>query len=154
MWIRLRQISIVAADLRAVSLDLGSVLGLEPCFTDPGVKVFGLKNMLWPIGSQFLEVVTPIAPGTAGGRYMDRRGGDSGYMVITQVDDIARRRARAAEDRQCCHPHTADLESLRNHSPTAHLATVLPTPQAVHHDPGQIPQVLASYVHRQRLEAD
>lgn len=97
MWIRLRQIAVVAADLRKTAVDLGSVLGLEACFTDPGVKQFGLKNTLWPIGTQFLEVVTPITDGTAAGRYRERRGGDTGYMVITQVDDVARRRARAAE---------------------------------------------------------
>ncbi len=97
MWIRLRQIAVVAADLHRTGLDIGTVLGAEACFTDPGVKQFGLKNTLWPIGTQFLEVVTPIADNTAGGRYMTRRGGDTGYMVITQVDDVARRRARAAE---------------------------------------------------------
>lgn len=97
MWIRLRQIAVVAADLRKTAVELGSVLGLEACFTDPGVKQFGLKNTLWPIGTQFLEVVTPISDGTAAGRYRERRGGDTGYMVITQVDDVARRRARAAE---------------------------------------------------------
>ncbi|MFT7602146.1 MAG: hypothetical protein ACI8TP_005112 [Acidimicrobiales bacterium] len=97
MWIRLRQIAVVTADLQKTAMDIGSVLGLEACFTDPGVKPFGLKNTLWPIGTQFLEVVTPITDDTAGGRYMERRGGDSGYMVITQIDDVARRRERAAE---------------------------------------------------------
>ena len=97
MWIRLRQIAVVAGDLHKTALDIGAVLGIEACFTDPGVTRFGLKNTLWPIGSQFLEVVTPIADDTAGGRYMTRRGGDTGYMVITQVDDIARHRERAAE---------------------------------------------------------
>ncbi len=97
MWIRLRQIAVVTEDLRTSALDIGTVLGVEPCYSDPGVKQFGLKNLLWPIGTQFLEVVTPIVDDTAGGRYMRRRGGDSGYMFITQVDDIARRRARAAE---------------------------------------------------------
>lgn len=97
MWMRLRQIAVVVADLREAALDIGSVLGLEACYTDPGVGRFGLKNTLWPIGTSFLEVVTPIAEGTAGGRYLQRRGGDTGYMVITQVDDVARRRARAAE---------------------------------------------------------
>jgi len=97
MWIRLRQIAVVTEDLRKSALDIGTVLGVEACFTDPGVKTFGLKNMLWPIGTQFLEVVTPIADNTAGGRYIQRRGGDSGYMIITQVDDVARRRMRADE---------------------------------------------------------
>lgn len=97
MWIRLRQIAIVAEDLQAAAADLGTILGLEACYTDPGVKVFGLKNALWPVGSQFVEVVTPITEGTAGGRYLERRSGDGGYMVINQVDDVARRRERAAE---------------------------------------------------------
>ena len=97
MWIRLRQIAVVAQDLYETGLDIGTVLGVEPCFTDAGVGIFGLKNMLWPIGDQFLEVVTPTQSNTAAGRYRDRRGGDTGYMVITQVDDVEARRQRAAE---------------------------------------------------------
>ena len=89
MWMRLRQIAVVASDLQKVGAEITGVLGAEACFTDPGVKQFGLKNTLWPIGTQMLEVVTPITDGTAGGRYIERRGGDGGYMVITQVDDVA-----------------------------------------------------------------
>jgi len=36
----------------------------------------GLHNFLMPVGSNFLEVVAPSREGTAGGRYLDRRGGD------------------------------------------------------------------------------
>ncbi len=97
MWMRLRQIAVVTEDLRESAVDIGAVLGVEACHVDPGVATFGLKNTLWPIGTQFLEVVTPFQDGTAGGRYMDRRGGDSGYMFICQVDDVARRRQRAEE---------------------------------------------------------
>lgn len=32
-----------------------------------------------------------------GGRYFARRGGDSGYMIITQCEDHAPRKARAAQ---------------------------------------------------------
>ncbi len=93
MWIRLRQIAVTTADLARTSADVQCILGVEPCFTDPGVGTFGLKNVLWPLGTQFLECVTPIQPGTAAGRYQQRRGGDTGYMVITQVSDVAARRA-------------------------------------------------------------
>lgn len=92
MWIRLRQIAVSTADLRKTSVDLQTVLGIEPCHTDPGVGIFGLKNVLWPIGTQFVECVTPTKPDTAAGRYQHRRGGDTGYMVITEVDDVAARR--------------------------------------------------------------
>ncbi|WP_419841397.1 hypothetical protein [Candidatus Poriferisodalis sp.] len=93
MWMRLRQIAVTTADLARTAADVQSVLGVEPCFTDPGVGVFGLKNVLWPIGTQFLECVTPTRPETAAGRYQQRRSGDTGYMVITQVSDVSARRA-------------------------------------------------------------
>ena len=93
MWIRLRQIAVVTSDLLKTALDIQTALGVEACHTDPGVGVFGLKNTLWPIGNQFLECVTPITADTAGGRYIERRGGDTGYMVINQVDDVASRLA-------------------------------------------------------------
>ena len=62
-------------------------MGISVCYRDPGVGYFGLENALFPIGNQLLEVVSPIEENTAGGRYLDRRGGDGGYMVITQCDD-------------------------------------------------------------------
>ena len=93
MWIRLRQIAVTTADLRKTAADIQTVLGVEPCYTDPGVGEFGLKNVLWPIGTQFVECVTPTQADTAAGRYQQRRGGDTGYMVITEVDDGPARRA-------------------------------------------------------------
>lgn len=97
MWLRLRQIAFVARELRPVVDDLCAVLGINACYIDPGVATFGLENTLMPVGNQFIEVVAPVTDGTAGGRYLDRRGGDGGYMVITQTDAHSRRRARAAE---------------------------------------------------------
>jgi hypothetical protein len=97
MWLRLRQIALVANQLAPVAEDLCDILGLEIGYRDPGVKVFGLENALFPVGNQFIEVVAPIQPNTAGGRYLERRKGDGGYMVITQCDDHAPRKRRVAE---------------------------------------------------------
>ena len=94
MWLRLRQIAGVAEKLQPVEDDLTDVLGIEVCYRDPGVGHFGLENALFPIGNQLLEVVAPVEEQTAGGRYLKRRGGDSGYMVITQCDDHPPRRRR------------------------------------------------------------
>ena len=94
MWLRLRQIAGVAEKLQPVEEDLTAVLGIRVCYRDPGVGYFGLENALFPIGNQLLEVVAPVKEGTAGGRYLERRGGDGGYMVITQCDDHPPRRAR------------------------------------------------------------
>jgi hypothetical protein len=92
--IRLRQICLVARRLEPVVEELRSVLGLEVCHRDPGVGKYGLENALFPVGDSFLEVVAPVREGTTAGRYLDRRGGDGGYMVITQCDDLAPRRKR------------------------------------------------------------
>jgi catechol 2,3-dioxygenase-like lactoylglutathione lyase family enzyme len=97
MRMRLRQIVMVAADLAAAEDRIERELGLERCFRDPGVATFGLRNALFPIGDQFLEVVSPTQPGTTAGRQIDRRGGDSGYMVIIEVDDLDALRRRFDE---------------------------------------------------------
>ena len=92
---RLRQIALVAHDLRAACEDVVAVLGLGPSYADPGVGHFGLANAVWPIGDTFLEVVSPRQAATTAGRLLDKRGGDGGYMTIFQVDEIAEARARA-----------------------------------------------------------
>jgi len=97
MWLRLRQVALVAAKLEPAVEQFREVLGLEVCFRDPGVGSFGLENALMPIGNTLLEIVAPIQENTAGGRYLERRGGDGGYMVITQCDEHAPRKRRVEE---------------------------------------------------------
>lgn len=107
-YLRLRQVCLVAHDLAKTETDITQVLGLEVCHRDPNVGRYGLENFLVPIGTSFLEVVAPIRPGpeTAAGRYLERRKGDGGYMVIMDCDDVAPWRAhmgtvgvRLVEDR-------------------------------------------------------
>ena len=86
MSLTLRQICLVARELQPAVDDLKNILGLEVCYVDPEVKVFGLENALLPVGTNFIEVVSPIQENTAAGRYLNRRGGDGGYMIITQAD--------------------------------------------------------------------
>src|SRR6266446_3047657 len=97
MWLRLRQIALIARELQPIVDGMHEILGLEVGYRDPGVKVFGLQNAIFPVGNQFIEVVSPIQEGTAGGRYLERRRGDGGYMVICQCDDHAPRKRRVAE---------------------------------------------------------
>lgn len=89
MWLRVRQIALIARELAPVVDDIREVFGLEVAYRDPQVAAFGLENTVFPVGNQFLEVVAPTREGTAGGRYLDRRNGDGGYMVICQCDDHA-----------------------------------------------------------------
>src|SRR3712207_5616716 len=95
--VRLRQAVLVAAELEPVAARLRDELGLGEAFADPGVGEFGLENAVFALGDQFLEVGAPTRPGTAAGRYLERRGGDGGYMLIFQLDDLDSARSRAAE---------------------------------------------------------
>jgi hypothetical protein len=92
---RLRQVALVAREIEPAVEALRSVLGLGDPFRDPGVAEFGLRNAVMPLGDDFLEVVSPVQPGTSAGRWLERHG-DGGYMVILQVEDLARERQRLA----------------------------------------------------------
>ena len=118
---RLRQAVLVARELEPAVALLRSELGLAEPYRDPGVAEFGLENAVFAIGDCFLEVVSPLREGTAAGRYLERSGGDGGYMLIFDLPDLEGARARAArrgvrvvwqidlEDISTTHLHPRDM---------------------------------------------
>jgi hypothetical protein len=79
-----------------VAGELRHAFGWAPPFHDPGVGEFGLTNAVFAAGDTFVEVVAPVQAGTTAGRYLERRGGDGGYMAIFQVPDLTAARRRVA----------------------------------------------------------
>jgi Glyoxalase-like domain len=118
---RLRQVVIAARDLETTVGHLTAVLGIAVSFRDPGVAEFGLVNAVMPVGDTFLEVVSPVAATAPARRFLDRRGGDGGYMVMLQserLDDDRRRIAALGvrvvwqldlDDIRDTHLHPADV---------------------------------------------
>lgn len=92
-WLRLRQVCLVAANLAAETEKIHRIFGLEVCHRDPNVARYGLENVLFPVGTDFIEIVSPTQPGTAAGRFLERNGGRYGYMVIMDCNDPAGRQA-------------------------------------------------------------
>src|SRR5207302_835312 len=82
--------------LDPVAKSVQTFLGLEDPYHDPGVAEFGLENSVFAVGSTFVEVISPVRDGTTAGRYLERRGGDGGYMAIFQVPDVSAARERIA----------------------------------------------------------
>jgi hypothetical protein len=119
--VRLRQAVVAVGDLETTVKELREAFGLLEPFEDPGVGAFGLRNAVFAVGDTFLEAVSPKQPGSTAERYMDRHGGDCGYMVIFQFDDLdtARKRADALgvrvvwqadmDDISGTHLHPADM---------------------------------------------
>jgi hypothetical protein len=95
--VRLRQAVLVAGELEPTAAALRSALHLDEPFHDPGVGEFGLANAVFSLGDCFLEVVSPIEPDTAAGRYLTRHGEGGGYMVIFDLEDLEGARERALE---------------------------------------------------------
>lgn len=91
---RLRQVALAAGDLAKTTKSLEEAFGWPPPFHDPGVGEFGLENSVFAAGDTFIEVVSPVREGTTAARYLERRGGDSGYMAIFQMDDLDAARSR------------------------------------------------------------
>lgn len=87
--LRLRQIAFATNDLPRAERTLIDALGVELCHRDPNLITFGLENALFPVGDQFLEIVAPVQDNTTAARLLDKRGGDTGYMALFQVDDLA-----------------------------------------------------------------
>ena len=74
MFLRLRQLCLVAEKLDPVVDTLCQVFGVTVCHRDPEVGQFGLHNALIPFGTSFIEVVAPVTEGTTAGRYLQRKG--------------------------------------------------------------------------------
>jgi len=91
---KLRQCVFVCKDLESSAKELCETLGIEVAYRDPAVAKWGLANVVCPTGHDFLEIVSPTRGGTSAGRYIERRKGDGGYMVILQVADAVKERAR------------------------------------------------------------
>src|ERR1700739_213372 len=85
---RLRQVALVAHDCEKTATALQETFGWPDPFHDPGVGEFGLINAVFPVGDTFVEVVSPVQPDTTAGRYLARRGSDSGYMAIFQMPSL------------------------------------------------------------------
>jgi len=121
---RLRQIAFIARETDPIADQLGAVFGLKVGFRDPGVEFFGLHNVVMPVGGEFLEVVAPFRDDASGARYLARRGGDAGYMVILQDADAMAHRERLeklgirviarsrGDDYQYTHFHPADCAGV------------------------------------------
>ena len=118
---RLRQFVFVAEELNPAVVEIGATLGLAVCYNDPGVGAFGLHNALLPIGGDLIEVVAPIRDGTTAGRYLERRQGNGGYMLILECKDAIAERERItalgvrdiwrhdADDCHATHFHPGDV---------------------------------------------
>ena len=85
---KIRQVALASSNLEETDKTLRRLLGCDQTYADPEIIYFGLDNRLYTLGDCFLEVVSPVQPNTAAGRFLDRRGGDGGYMLGASQWDL------------------------------------------------------------------
>ena len=91
---RLRQLVIATDKMDQLADSICDLFELRRTFSDPELIVFGLENVLIPLGDTFLELVTPVKENTSAERFLKKRGGAGGYMVIVDALDLEKERKR------------------------------------------------------------
>ena len=91
---RLRQLVIATSEMDLLANSICDLFELKRTFSDPELIVFGLQNVIIPLGDTFLELVSPVKENTSAGRFLRKRGGDGGYMVIVDSVDLEKERKR------------------------------------------------------------
>ena len=92
--VRIRQIALCAPDIRPVERQAEQALDITAAQRDkPGPPIW-MYNGVFPIGNTFLEILQPERPEAPTTKFLEKQGGSAGYMLILQVDDLEKARAR------------------------------------------------------------
>ena len=91
---RLRQLVLVTKEIDSLADQICELFELKISFRDPELIHFGLENRMIPVGDTFIEIVSPVQENTTAERFLIKRNGPGGYMVIVNVDDIEKEKRR------------------------------------------------------------
>lgn len=91
--IRIRQVALCTDDVWREEQAVVGKLGVAGVHRDPP-NVFEMRNVVFAVGDTFLEVLEPTADSAPSARFLSKRGGPGGYMLIMQVDDLDAIRSR------------------------------------------------------------
>lgn len=90
---RFRHLCLMAPTLEPGLSALQRLFGLAIAHRDPIVARWGIENAVLPVGHHFIELCAPIRADAPARRYLSRRPGGGGYIVVTDCADLPRRRA-------------------------------------------------------------
>ncbi len=93
---RIRQVALCSDDIWREERSIVSTLRVAGVHRDPP-NVFEMRNVVFAVGDTFLEVLQPTAGSAPSARFLAKRGGPGGYMLILQVDDLDEARARVVD---------------------------------------------------------
>ena len=83
---RIRQLVFVSEERDKLASQICNLLDLKETYHDAGLINFGLENVLIPLNDTFFEIVMPVQKNTTAERFLKKRNGEGGYMVIVDVE--------------------------------------------------------------------
>jgi hypothetical protein len=93
--IRIRQIALCTPDIWPVETAVAETLKVPTVHRDkPGPPIW-MFNAVMAIGNTFLEILQPERDEAPTSKFLAKQGGEAGYMLLLQVDDLDKARARA-----------------------------------------------------------
>ena len=69
---RLRQLVIATNNIEVLADNICNLFELKRTYRDPELIVFGLENILIPLGDTFIELVTPVKENTSAERFLKK----------------------------------------------------------------------------------
>ena len=84
----IRQVCLACNDLERTSGMFRAVFGIEHAYSDPDMGQLGVRNEVLALGTDYLELISPVDEHAPASRFLKRQG-EGGYMVICQVDSLA-----------------------------------------------------------------
>lgn len=115
--IRLRQVCIASPKISDAD-ELASIFGVNVAYRDPLIIDFGLENALLGFGGTFVEFIAPLKENTTATRFLAKRPGGGGYMVIHDTDQYEIIRPRVDEQGvRVAYESTPQLRGPENNHP-------------------------------------
>jgi hypothetical protein len=96
--IRIRQVALCVSDIRPTERAIEQALDITCVHRDkPGAPIW-MFNGVFPVGQTFLEILQPERAEAPTQKFLEKQGGDAGYMLILQVDNLEQARLRVEAD--------------------------------------------------------
>lgn len=91
---RIKQLVFVSEERDKLAKQICNLLDLKETYHDAGLISFGLENVLIPLNDTFFEIVMPVQENTTAERFLNKRNGGGGYMVIVDVENFEKEEER------------------------------------------------------------
>ena len=83
----LKMVVLASRDARAETARAVGLLGVSAGVHDPFIGALGLADEVFAVGDTYVQILEPLDEKSRAHRWITRKGGDAGYLLVVQTDD-------------------------------------------------------------------